>query len=396
MASFLITFKPADENPKRGWPLGELQKLVYRLRNGETAEEAWRFINQKDAKVGDRVFLVLQGKAGPALIGYGRINGRPQKTSGTPQIPVRFEDLVDPSSQVLATKDELVAIKGGERFWRIQSSGVKLDDNVAAELETLILGRSPKPLPAQSASNPDWTRDELIVALDFYLKHRPNPPNKGSKEITDLSRVLNQLGATLFCADARSATFRNENGVYMKLMNFRRFDPQYTSGGRRGLVRGAKAEENVWREFADDPQRCHEVAQAIISSIERPEASESLFEAEIETELEEAPEGRLLTRIHLCRERNRKLVEAKRKKAMTANGRLACEVCEFDFSLAYGNRGLGFIECHHTKPVATLGTDDKTHIDDLALVCANCHRMIHRRKPWLSITELNALISSKA
>jgi hypothetical protein len=151
MASFLITFKPAAENPKRGWPLTELQKLVRRLNDGEPAEEAWRFINRKDAKIGDRVFLLLQGKAGPALIGYGRINGRPQKVAGTPQIPVRFEGLVDPSAQAFATKEELFTIEGGERFWRIQSSGVKLEDNVAAGLEKLIVGRSPRPFAAQSA-----------------------------------------------------------------------------------------------------------------------------------------------------------------------------------------------------------------------------------------------------
>ena len=392
MASFLITFKPASENPKRGWPLSELRKLVRNLSIGAPAEKSWRFINRKDAQIGDRAFLLLQGKNGPAIIGYGKINGRPQKISGTPQIPIRFERLVDPSAQVLAAKEELFAIEGGKRFWRIQSSGVRLEDNVADELERLVVGRAAKPLEQVSASNPDWTRDELIVALDVYLRHRPNPPAKGSKEIIDLSRVLNQLGAKLFRAAIRSATFRNENGVYMKLMNFRRLDPQYTTGGRRGLVRGAKAEEDVWREFSGDPRRCHDVAQAIIASLERPEAE---FAASEEDDIQEAPEGRLLTRIHLCRERNRKLVEAKRKKAMAHDGRLACEICEFDFSIAYGDRGLGFIECHHTKPVATLGTEDKTHIDDLALVCANCHRIIHRRKPWLSISELKALISTK-
>ena len=31
-------------------------------------------------------------------------------------------------------------------------------------------------------------------------------------------------------------------------------------------------------------------------------------------------------------------------------------------------------------------------IDDLSWVCSNCHRMIHRQKPWLSIEELNAII----
>ena len=85
----------------------------------------------------------------------------------------------------------------------------------------------------------------------------------------------------------------------MKLMNFRRLDPQYTSRGRRGLVRGAKEEEDVWREFSADPRRCH----AIIASLER---SEIEFEADYDSDLQEAPEGRLLTQIHLSRERNRR------------------------------------------------------------------------------------------
>jgi hypothetical protein len=174
MASFLITFKPASENPKRGWPLSELQKLVRNLSIGEPAEEPWRFINREDAQLGDRVFVLLQGKGGPAIIGYGRINGGPKKTTGTPRIPIRFERLVDLSAQALATKDEPFAIKDGERFWRFQSSGVKLQDNVAAELEKLVVGRSPKPIAQHLVSNTDWTRDKLIVALDVYLRHRPN------------------------------------------------------------------------------------------------------------------------------------------------------------------------------------------------------------------------------
>ncbi len=35
----------------------------------------------------------------------------------------------------------------------------------------------------------------------------------------------------------------------------------------------------------------------------------------------------------------------------------------------------------------------KTHIDDLALVCSNCHRMIHRSKHWFSVAELKAIIA---
>ena len=38
----------------------------------------------------------------------------------------------------------------------------------------------------------------------------------------------------------------------MKMMNFRRFDPQYTADGKVGLTRGNKLEAVVWKEFADD------------------------------------------------------------------------------------------------------------------------------------------------
>jgi 5-methylcytosine-specific restriction protein A len=57
---------------------------------------------------------------------------------------------------------------------------------------------------------------------------------------------------------------------------------------------------------------------------------------------------------------------------------LVCEVCQFDFHAIYGERGDGYIECHHTQALETLEPGAKTHIRDLVLVCSNCHRMIHR------------------
>jgi 5-methylcytosine-specific restriction enzyme A len=243
-----------------------------------------------------------------------------------------------------------------------------------------------------TASNPDWTRDELILALNVYLKHRPNPPGKTSQEIAEFSRTLQQLGLKLFPPEIRTKTFRNVNGVYMKLMNLRRFDVQYTEGGKTGLKAGAQAEEEVWAEFAGDPVRCRQIAEAIIASIDDPEVGTTWVEPDIEDGIQEAVEGRLLTRKHFARERNRKLVQSKRQRVMKKHGKLACEACGFDFAVHYGDRGNGFIECHHTKPVAMLTEGHKTHIDDLALLCANCHRVIHRGKPWLSVEKLKSLI----
>ena len=73
--------------------------------------------------------------------------------------------------------------------------------------------------------NPPWSRDELIVALEFYLRHSPSIPDKSSTAIAELSNFLNQLGKELH--GETSATYRNPNGVYLKMMNLRRFDTEY-------------------------------------------------------------------------------------------------------------------------------------------------------------------------
>jgi 5-methylcytosine-specific restriction protein A len=60
-----------------------------------------------------------------------------------------------------------------------------------------------------------------------------------------------------------------------------------------------------------------------------------------------------------------------------------------------GLRGKGFIEAHHTKPVETLVESSKTKLEDLALLCANCHRMVHAARPWLSIEALQKLLKQQ-
>jgi len=89
-------------------------------------------------------------------------------------------------------------------------------------------------------------------------------------------------------------------------------------------------------------------------------------------------------------------VQAKKKRALTALGRLACEACGFDFRERYGDHGEGFIECHHTKPVHALKPGDKTKVGDLRLLCSNCRRMVHATRLWLTIEELVTIIHQTA
>lgn len=85
---------------------------------------------------------------------------------------------------------------------------------------------------------------------------------------------------------------------------------------------------------------------------------------------------------------------ARKAKLVRDKGKLSCEACEFVFEDRYGDRGKSFIECHHTKPLTEYKGEQKTRMEDLALLCANCHRMIHAQKPWLSVEDLKKIIKS--
>ncbi|NBC82870.1 MAG: hypothetical protein GVY19_05760 [Bacteroidetes bacterium] len=106
-----------------------------------------------------------------------------------------------------------------------------------------------------------------------------------------------------------------------------------------------------------------------------------------------AQEGRERTilKLHKFRERDPKIIA--KAKAKTEN-RFYCEVCLFNFETQYPNLGSGFIECHHKKPISE-GDVRETQVKDLAIVCANCHRMLHNSKDirgnYLSISELTRI-----
>lgn len=99
-----------------------------------------------------------------------------------------------------------------------------------------------------------------------------------------------------------------------------------------------------------------------------------------------------VVRRHILRERSSSLVIEKKRQALQ-EGKLFCECCDFDFSKTYLGLGDGFIECHHRIPIHK--GERITDLKDLALVCANCHRMLHRKNKdntYYSVKGLKDLI----
>ncbi len=86
--------------------------------------------------------------------------------------------------------------------------------------------------------------------------------------------------------------------------------------------------------------------------------------------------------------RNRQLVtDARRFFKKRHSGVVYCEICGVNFEEEYGTRGADFIEVHHRVPIAKIKKETRRRFRDLAMVCANCHRMLHR-DPWTSVESL--------
>lgn len=231
----------------------------------------------------------------------------------------------------------------------------------------------------QGHGNPNWTHDEIILALDLYLRLEKNVPSPRSPEIQELSAVLRSMPYHLEAA--KQPSFRNPDGVGFKLMNLRQLD----SG--RGLSNVSKTDRQVWEKYGSQPAIVRDLANAITASMK------AILPEKIPEEIEELPEGRLLTAIHIRRERNPK-VRKMLLDSHRANG-LRCEICDLSRPSIKADLEEALFEAHHIVPLAKAG-ERKTKLSDLSLLCACCHRAIHRamilEQRWLTIPEARGMI----
>lgn len=220
--------------------------------------------------------------------------------------------------------------------------------------------------------NPKWIRDEVILALDLYFKLEPGQIHSKNPLIIELSELLNELPLHT----EKEERFRNANGVALKLSNFLALDEAYTG---KGMSSTSKLDKEVFKEFENNKTLLRTLAEAIKSITTYPEIKEEilLVNEDVDDDYSRI-EGNILYRYHLSRERNPTLVKKKKEQALRTHGKLECELCSFNYEKVYGVAGLGFMECHHKKPLYTVVEETKTTLNDLMLVCANCHRMLHR------------------
>jgi 5-methylcytosine-specific restriction protein A len=219
--------------------------------------------------------------------------------------------------------------------------------------------------------NPPWVRDELMLALDLYMRYDPSRISKKHRELIALSKTLKKLPLHKRIPDRK--TFRSPSSIYMQLRTFMSLDPRTRAAG---LTHANKLEKKIWKEFSRDLETLNRIAVAI-----RALAKSSVIKL-LKTSVEEessCPAGKLLYRFHKKLEANRKLNERKKKQSRS----LKCELCGFDFEKTYGPVGKGYIELHHKVPLSQLSHSRKARLADLMLICSNCHSIIHRQLGFL-------------
>ena len=74
-----------------------------------------------------------------------------------------------------------------------------------------------------------------------------------------------------------------------------------------------------------------------------------------------------------------------------------CAICDFDFEDEYGDLGKGYIHVHHLKPLSE--REGEIHqvdpVEDLFPICPNCHAMLHRENPPVSVERLSEIVKER-
>jgi len=368
MTSYLITWKPQSENPKKGWPEAALAQLAESCEKNCRAREPWRFQRFKGVTKGERVFLLQQGKRGHAILGYGTI-ARPS-TSEDRTAEIQFDALLDPRKHLcFVAKHELHRISSNPNLWGNQSSGISLPDDVGAALERLVK-RDPIPQDSEERPGPDGNYGRLPVE---------------ELEQVQADHVLEAVQRVLA---GESGDFEDSTTYDIVLEDGSRLPPKKVFGIAAKLALGYEIQPYQFTGGEDSPcfRILREAGYSIVAKIDGSTQGAKPAEPTptiipVTSEDREWTEGRPRLVKHLRRERGAGIAKAKKARYRRENGgKLACERCGLQPATVYGEpNGDACIEVHHAKPVSQMKDGDRTRLEDLLCLCANCHRIEHFR-----------------
>jgi 5-methylcytosine-specific restriction enzyme A len=202
-------------------------------------------------------------------------------------------------------------------------------------------------MPDRPGRNPVWAWDEVVLACDLVVRNGWHGMEAADPRVVELSALMQ--GLPLHPPAARLPDFRNPNGVARKSYDIATAHPDY-----RGVpTHGGATDRAVIAEFLARPAELHAQAEALREAATRGDLLS--LASSVEDEDLAASEGRLLIRRHFTRERDPRLRQRKIDAVRLSGQAITCEACGFDFARTYGERGRGYIECHHVIPLHATG-----------------------------------------
>lgn len=245
-------------------------------------------------------------------------------------------------------------------------------------------------------------KDYTMEELEYFTPSNDSPrivKNIGTSQYTDGVRIEKEYHTAFNPIGTDFYTERGSARPIKVLFNNKVFDAEYRYEGQTDetkelqSIRFRKELKSEFKKVFPEPLGKFIIQYGL--DLNHFVFTHQVIEVQYsEDEEKEYSEGRIAYRKHRTRERKPELIkDAKVRFMRKNNGRLYCEACGFDFLEVYGERGKDFIEGHHTKLVSELSEGDKTRVEDIAMLCSNCHRMVHR-KPILTVKELFNLLNS--
>lgn len=399
MPSYLLAW-----NPKR-WVWDDLDNFVEAFNRGETRTSTWSCSGNKQIAAGDSVWLIRLGEEPRGIFCRGIVTrgsyeddhwSDPEKTSR--YVDFEIDGIVNPNPDPIITLERLHEPPFDAVRWSTQSSGISIPDDVSRALENEWLEMIFREKNSQTEEDTaTFARASVMFALE-------DPPSS-----TRYAEVLDFLRSSFSDRELKVLAFQfQQPGRAVTSQDIRDFFG-YSSIGSSNLLYGTlgkklagalpmrTAEEGAvppryWKALATgDGSGEHflwtmrpQLATALVETglVENAtDGAAMLADIDIHPGDVVANEGRLQLFLHLRRERNQALVAAKK----AASDSHACEICGFDSIEVYG---IDYCEVHHLTPISELNGETETSLDDLAILCANCHRVLHLQTPPMPLDSL--------
>lgn len=127
-----------------------------------------------------------------------------------------------------------------------------------------------------------WTRDELILTFNLYLKLSFGQMDHRNQDVQHLARLIG----------------RNANAVAMRLSNFASVDPYHQQRGVKGLDGGKKQVQPIWDEFVKNREELIYESEKIRAKFEKKPLSEIVDLRDIEIQEGKEVERLVKTRVN--------------------------------------------------------------------------------------------------